>query len=509
MLVGTTGVNYSSVYIAPPQDRTQGRSVRSMGDIISCGKVPYGYPFSPIKLKSYTYKLKTTSTVLGGVVANEFHYHLKDFFGKYGSAVHVIREMGTDSTTKTLTVADMTTATTFTQTDIDVFGANGIKLWDNVAATNPLEIVLMGVPSGKVTLDVKTKGTEMTVTITDITGTLYKVSGEVDKASTDDYGNSNYIGVKADKKHLIIKVDKDHANYKGDSFSLTEEFTTGLLTEVGTVSLSDISAQAKSVMESVDYYGSFGQSDKTIIKEIRTVAQAKRVPSVIDIVGCDTVTDVTSYIGLLGFSEYDVIWLWNRETYGFSTGSLDIGLSGWYLGNRVAKNQSSKKGIVEDRVNGIGYLNYPIIRNVVEKSSILSDDDLETLVALRVNVTGNVRGNTILTDILAGEKKNTFLKNAAVANGEVFLARAIARLIEDEFGQNIIIAKQRLQTFIRILFENAEGMNYFDMDAPLQWQFVLSDKEGDTIVCTYCYYPTGAVRKGVVEPMLCAVEAKI
>jgi hypothetical protein len=506
MLVSTTGVNYSSVYIAPPKDRTQGRSVRSMGDIVSCGKIPYGNPFAPVKLKSFTYKLKTTSPALGGDLSNEFHYHLKDFFGKYGSAVHVIREMGADSVTKILSVEDMESDTSFTQTSIQI---SQIDAWGDLAAAKPIELVLMGVPSGKVTLDVKVKGTEMTVTLTDITGTLYKVSGEIDKESIDDYGNSNYIGVKADKKHLIIKVDKDHADFKGDGFSLTEEFPTGLLTDSGAVSLANISAQAKSIMESVDYYGSFGQADKAIIKEIRTVAQAKRVPSIIDIVGCNTVDDVAAYIGLLGFSEYDVVFLWNREIYGFPTSSLNIGLSGWYLGNRVAKNQASKKGVVEDRVNGIGYLNYPIIRSVATKSSILSDDDLERLVALRVNTTGNVRGTTILTDILAGERKNTFLKNAAVANGEMFLARAIARLIEDEFGQNINIAKERLQTFIRILFENAEGMNYFDMDAPLQWQFQLTDKEGDTIICTYCYYPTGAVRKGIVEPMLCAVEAKI
>jgi hypothetical protein len=225
--------------------------------------------------------------------------------------------------------------------------------------------------------------------------------------------------------------------------------------------------------------------------------------------GCETVAEVTAWIGLLGFSAYDVVWLWNREKYGYNSGSMEIGLSGWYLGHRVAKNQSALKGIVEDRVNGIGFRDYPVIRQVVKKSSVLSDDDKESLVALRVNATEDSRGVVVLGDILSGETKNTFLKNNAVANGEVFLARAIARLIEDEFGHNILIAKKKLDTFIRILFENAEGLNYFDLEAPFPFLFELADKEGDTIVCTYCYYPTGAVRKGQVEPMLCAVEGKL
>jgi hypothetical protein len=242
---------------------------------------------------------------------------------------------------------------------------------------------------------------------------------------------------------------------------------------------------------------------------LRNIAKDRRVMSVIDIVGCSTVAEVSTLLGTFGFSEYMDVFLWNRNVYKYKAGNLNIGLSGWYCGKRVAKNQSAKKGIVEDRVNGIGYRDYPIIRAVVSAGSILGTDDLETLVEKRVNITGDSRGMIVLTDILSGEPKNTFLKNAAVANGEIFLSRAIARLIEDEFGHNMLIAKERLNTFVRILFENASGMNYFDQDAPFEFAYEINDKEGDTVIATYCYYPTGAVRKGIVEPMLCAVEAKI
>jgi len=502
-------VGYSAVWILPPADRTRGRSTRQSGNILTCCGLPYGTPLQPNKINTFNYKLKSIKTVKGGTPKNESDYHLKDFFSIYSSSVYVIRDIGSGSTIKLLSVANMTTDTQFTKTDRDVFGANGIATWEDVASTAPIEFIVAGCPSGTITIDVITKGNLCTVTIQDNTGELYKISGDVRKDAEDDYGNSSYIGNKANPEHLIIKCDSGHANMKADGFSLTETITGGLLTDAGTISLTELQAQTKAVIEDCDYYGSFGQTSTDVIKTIRTIAKGKRVISVIDIMGCTTVTEVETYIGSLGFSEFDVVWLWNREEYGYSAGIQNIGLSGWYLGNRVAKNQSALKGIVEDRVNGVGYRDYPIIRQLVKKSSILDDDDKEKLVELRVNATENSRGLTVLGDILSGEKKNTFLKNNAVANGEVFLARAIARLIEDEFGHNITLAKKSLDTFIRILFENAEGMNYFDMDAPFQWAFELTDKEGDTIVCTYCYYPTGAVRKGQVEPMLCAVEAKI
>ncbi len=243
---------FPSIYIEATKDLTERVTPREAGAICTAGYMDIGNPLYALNVTSAFGQLKSTKTLNGGNPKNETLYHIKDYLGEYQGRVYMARILGENSVTRDLKIYDDEGA------DIDINGSVGIyhqiidstgvvqvpslETWGDSTDTNPMAILLKICPQKKVIVDVVSSplGDEtfsVKITIQDEFGnTIYSVSGNSDKAHTNDYEESDYIGNIADDRVIGIKIDSASFSALG-AFSVTTDFEAGEL-------LDDIAGEA-------------------------------------------------------------------------------------------------------------------------------------------------------------------------------------------------------------------------------------------------------------------------
>lgn len=488
--------NYVSIFIAPTVDLTTSLKGGEKGVGLSIGKFPYGNPNYAVILNSISQKPKTTLVNQGGSLDNENIYHYLDFFSGFAGKIVLGRVLGADSTTKVLAVKGLEVLDIDDTTSINIFTAPNISTWEDTPIVDFTEVVINACIATKHSISISNVNDYMTVIISDDLGNeIYSVSGGTSFTSVDDNGNPNYIGNKADSKILTIKVDTSHTDYN-PTFEVSKTFDNGLVTEVGTPNyakaLNVISANA----EKCDYAFTAGLRDATTIQAMRNITYTAKLPFFVDVYGND-VTEVIAYKTALNFNTEDVYCVWNRGKDSFSYGNQNIGLSGYVLGQSIARNFSRLVDDVEYRVSGIAGVDYPLPRIKANDLPLLSDDEKNLLDQNRINTIREINGVICIADVLSANPKEQATKLFNVAEGKLFIDRYIARIIAQKLFKNMGEAIAFTNEQCRLLFDKCNRNSYFEkVDVPYKYE--VTKKNSDIIVVNYSYVAEGVARKGEV-----------
>lgn len=510
MLV-TQEKNYVSIYIKPTIDLTLTLKPSEKGVLALVGWLNWGNPYYGVVLGGVPSRIKSTNANIGGSVENETMYHLKDFFSNYQGKAIVGRIMNTDAK---VTVAkqskdDDGNVILEDGDEVNVFGADNIRDWDNNASNGAVEILVTSCISEKHSIQVENVDDILTFKLYDENGNeTYKVSGSAYYDALDDNGKSYYIGNKVDKKIVNIKVDTGNSDYESN-FNLVRTY------ENGNVSSSDDTknyANAIKVInnniEKCDYCASAGLRDNQTLQDLHAVAFRGKVPMIIDLYG-DTKKEAKDMKTQLNITDSGVQFVWNRGKDKFDFGDQNIGLSGDIVGKCVLRNLSKMVDDVEFRVEGTAGEDYPLPRVKADELDILEDDDLTYLADNRINTVGYINDVLCIMDILSANPKNVATKLFPVADGNLFINKYIARILQTKIFKNMNEAKAFVDNKVGKLFEKAYRNGYFNKDVDTPYDYVVSKKDGDTIVVNYQYVFSGVMRKGEIQGMIVSDSAEI
>jgi hypothetical protein len=497
--------NYVSIFIAPTIDLTTTLATAEVGVACTIGKLSFGHPHYSVILGSATEELKSTLLNAGGSADNEIAYHISDYFNAYKGKVVVGRVLGADSTTKIIEVkkdADSGEILLDSSTDVNIFGDNNIVDWEETSATEMLEIVINSCISQKHSISITNVSDLVTVKVSDKNGNeVYSITGGAKFDSVDDNGTPNYIGNICDNKIITIKVDTNNDDYTSD-FSLAETFDNGLVADAGDNNYANALSSVRDNLESCDYAFTAGLEDEPTLKTFRSDCYEAKVLFVCDIKGT-TLEIAKSKAISLGFDNEGVMFIWNRGKDTFTNfGSLDIGLSGFIVGNSVKRNLSKLVDDVEYRVEGVAGVDYALPRMKSSDLPTLTSDEKEDLVKFRLNTVSIMNGKLVIADVLSANPKNQSTRLFNIAEGKWFIDRKIAFYLASQLFKNLGSAKSDTNEYLRQLFDKCERNGYFSSSADEKYEFDVSDKDSDTIVVQYSYVPEGVMRRGVVQGTL-------
>lgn len=507
---------YPSVFIAPTIDLTSFIVPNEKGVIGLIAKLPFGNPHYPVILKSSPSYAKTTLLSKGGIQENEAIYHINDFFSTFNGKMSIGRLLGTESKTKVLEVKKVGTDFELDDTaEINIFGANNIKDWQDTVATGLLEIVINTCISEKHTIEIKKEGTKVSVKLYDINGgEIYKVSGDVAYDSVDDSGTPDYIGDLSDPKIITVKTLPTHADIAED-FSIVKTFENGLVTETGTLGYDNAIKKIESTIETTDYIITAGLRDVDAIKKMGILAKEHKNLFVIDLYG-NTKEDVKTLKTSLNLNNEFVTFIWNREKDVFKRGgSQNIGLSGWYVGACWVRNLKEIRGDIESRLlEGIIMQDYPIPREKEGELEVLSSDDKTFLYKERINPVAIQDGKLVMFDILSGNPKSQTTAFFPVVEGKYFIDRYITRLLITRMGKNATDSREYVERQVRTLFRKLDGNKYFSRETGAgegtNYQFAVTVKDYDTIKVDYQYVPNTIIRRGYIQGSIVgSIEQKV
>ena len=494
---------FPSIYIRKTVDLTLTLPAGEKGVCGAIGKLSIGNPYYPRILNSATEPLKSTNVNNGGSLDNELAYHIADFFSGFNGKMIIGRVMGADSTTKLIQlVKPASEIEILDTTDVNIFGANNIIDWQDTLATELLEMIVTACPSDKTTVQIVNVSDLITVSIFDEFGKeIYKVSGGASFDSVDDSNVNNYIGNVADPKIISIKVDTDHADYTSD-FSVTKTYDNGLIEDTGAVGYESATDILRGQIEKCDYAITGGLTDVTAIQALRAVTFEAKVLLVIDIKGT-TIATANAFRLSLNMNEEDVYFLWNRIKNKFTTGNLNIGLAGWFVGQCVKRNLSVLVADVEYRVSGIAGVDYEVPRLPAEALVTLTNDEKTSLTNYRINTVSELNDKLIIGDVLSGNPKNVSLRLFPVSEANHFINRYIARILLIKLFKNRGLARNFIDKEVGKLFERCERNSYFNTSIEgLPYEYTVTLKDIDTILVEYKYVPEGVMRKGEVAGTL-------
>lgn len=490
---------FPSIYIEATKDNTERVATREAGGICGIGYMNIGNPLHALNVTNVVEKLKSIKTINGGNPKNETLYHLKEYFAEYQGRAYIARLLGADSTVDTLKVFDnVGTLELAVSETINVFGIGGMEEWGNSSTALAMEVLIKLCPQTKVILDIVNVAGIVTITLQDELGNrLYKVTGNADMAHLDDYNESDYIGNVADDRIIGIKIDIAHADYSVD-FSVTQTFTSGLVTDSGLVNETQAEAVLETVAQKSDYMVSFGQTDADLLTMMKRVADKATIGYMVDLKD-STMAEAIATKTALGFSDENVFWIWNRTDYKFKAGTQNVGISGFIAGRSVARNINGKLRRAEYRISGIAGINHSVPRVTPYDVALLSDDDKTTLTKERINTIQDIGGKICITDVLSGLMKETDLLSFPVADGLAYIKRTMGQYLDSQMFKNISVAKAFMENEARVFFEHCQANAFFDDDAEQPWFFSVYDEDNDTVVIDFTAVMEGVMRKGVVR----------
>jgi len=495
--------NYVSIFIKPTVDLTAGLTPSEKGVVAAVGKLSYGHPYYGVVLNKATQKLKTTNVNAGGSIDNELAFHIADYFSGYKGKMIVGRVLGVDSTTKVLEVkkdADSGDIYLDNATDVNVFGSNNIKDWEDTASTEMFEMVINSCLSEKASVSILNVNDYITVSIFDEFGnTIYKVEGGAKFDSLDDSGTPNYIGNICDNKIVTIKVDTTHDDYTSN-FDITKVFEAGgLLADSGDKNYANAFTVITNNIEKCDYAISAGLRDVAALQTFRGITNEAKVPFIVDIYAT-SLQAAKDFKTSLNMNVEDVMFIWNRGKDLFKDfGAINVGLSGFIVGQAVRRNLSKLVGDVEFRMEGIAGGDYPVPRVKAEDLAVLTDAEKTDLVDSRINtVVLNQKGVLVVGDVLSANPKEQATKLFNVVESKYFIDRYIARIIATKLFKNLTEAELFVKEEVRLLFSRCQKNSYFDLNAEPPYSYNVYTKDNDTVVVDYTFVNNGITRRGVV-----------
>ena len=500
-MLTTQEKKYVSIFIKPTIDLTLTLEPAEKGVCASIGRLSLGNPYYPVILGNNPEPILSTVKNRGGNPDNELAYHISDFFSGYAGKMIIGRVMNADDKTKILkqTKDDDGNVVLDDDTDINVFGDDNIKNWDDKDPDGAVEVVITACPTRKVTIEMINKDDILTVTLYDNYGNeIYTKTGSCYYDALDDNGNNWYIGNIINKKIINVKTDPDNDNYESN-FTIVKTYENGLVSEDGDKNYSQALKIMKNVAEKCDYAITGGLTDKDTIQKFRNqVTYPAKLPLIIDLKG-DTLDDVIDVKNNLNLNVSNCYFIWNRGKDVFDVGNQNIGLSGFVAGMCVRRNLSRMVDDIEYRVEGIAGVDYVVPRKKEEELEILSDDDLTKLVDNRINTVRMFDDKLVIADILSGEPKNIATRLFPVVEGNLFINRYIAKILQTKLFKNLNEAKQFAQVETKKLFDKCKRNSYFNNDVDEKYKIEVTDKDNDTVIVNYWYVPAGVMRRGIVQ----------
>lgn len=503
--------NYPSVWIKDPIDNTISPIERPDGWILGVGYMPLGNPLKALHIAKYNRKLASTNPLNGGNANNELGYHLKDYFMSYPNGVVKLgRKLGIGSTIKVIKVTKPSTTLDIdeaTLSSISIY--NDMANWENTASTGVCDVLVMLAPAEKFTIRILNEVGVMSIILQDYAGTeLGYYTGSVDKLSVDDYGVSNYIGNVVNADVIKVKVNTAHADYM-NSFDITKTFQSGIVTEVGVVNSVNLQAQLEAIVGNCDYVVGLGNVEDIVM--LNSVGDKGGISKIFDLKSANITQAISDKNSLALGNVSDALFIWNRVKYSYTSGSQNIGLSGYIAGKRVLENISRKIGTAESRMSGIAGLQHAITqyRSPSDEVTLLTDTEKTLLTNERINTIDVMQNQLIISDILSANKLNTYMKSFPIADSDNFISRAIGRFIEDNLFKNMNVAVGELEKLIPILIKDCRSANYFSNIVTNAVEYTITPINEDTISVEYSFVPAGVTRKGIVQPIIRKIERNI
>ena len=510
--------NFPSVFVAPVKDNTD-FIVNEIGNKIGiCAFLDRGTPIQPIELTSATgLKLRSTKPALGGKVTNECIYHIKDFFdySRSQGKLLVARVVGVTSTVSVVSFDTMAllSAGTFTKTNISI---NEMDNFHDTVASGVIELLYHGCDVDKISFKFIGNKDEMTIVVQDELGNdIYSVTGSLHADGEDDYGNSNFIGNLVDKKTLSIKINE--ALLTAIEINKTTA-ADNFFTDDGEPNYPQALVVLGMVKQYCDYFSNFGLVDSVLISGLKLLAGSNICTLILDI-KASTLASAISQKDAFGLSgNYNTMFCWSNIETKYNTGSLNIGYSGFFLGNTVLRNIANMMDYVEDRASGaIAGKNYPLNRKATSSIIAFTNDERELMVKERINPIIEINGNLEISDILSSQAKTTQLRSFPVADKLTYLARRVSMMIDSYLFKNENITKIEVSSWLTSFFETCQKLNFFIIDAvedngdpaPPYLYTITFENGGELIVVECSFLLSGIVRQGRVEYVIARKERKV
>jgi hypothetical protein len=494
---------HPSIYIRETKDFTERPPIREQGQIACMGWVAFGNPLLPITISFTHERLKTTLEGLGGDFRNSTLYYLKDFWRESaGRAVNISRILGIDSTIKLIKLKD---GEINTDDSIKVYGDGTMDSWADTAPDEPLEVLLKFCPQEETTLKLENVDDTITIEILSQWGeTIYKVTGHADPLAVDKDGYSIYIGNLANCNYITIKSNPNHDDYQSNY-----EYTTTLpplcSNEGDEIHTVFHRKNLRTVMQQSDYAISAGIENQDLIDLLNLIRLEFSTPLIMDIIAQDVDNAITKKNGY-GFSDENVYWIWSRTKYSFITGMQNIGLSGIFAGMTVRKNIKGQIKRAENRVDGVAFRRYPILRNLKCGLEPLDKIEKDKLTKARINTIQMYKNTLIFSDVLAGTPVDSKTTMFPTADGFNYMKRTIGEYIEASLGANMTIAKEDVKNNTRLFLGDCWANKFFDDDVPDPYGFEVKDDGGDVVIVEFWAYMEGVVRRGDVRGSIYGIQ---
>ncbi len=499
---------YPHILLTKTKDLTQMLTPDVKGVVGAVGKLQWGNPHFLRILKDPSERVYSTLVSRGGEPENELSFQISEFFSGYPNGTLAIgRAIRDTSKASIINVIDSSGDLVFDYTtdDVNIIGANNIKDWADTATTKAVEICITACPTNKCSLDVVVEDDMMTLSIYDDVGSrVYKITGGVAVDSVDDLGNSNYIGSLADERVAIVKIDKEHADIKnGDNvkdFSINKTFAAGELVDMqGTYNYDLAIEKLETKIEQIDYVFTGGISDVATITKIRAITKKAGTILYVDIKG-NTFADMLVFNTSLNITEADTCKFWATYKDKFKTGNQRIGLSGFVLGQTIARNLSSQYPIAEDRASeGIAGKDYPLPRKRAEEIILFTDEQRTVIAKARINYTGEINEVYCVADVLTANIKNQATKLITVADTDFHIKRVIAKTISKYLFKNMRTAINFTEIELGKFFRDLSSLKTFNNEYGDGYIFKVYDEDFETIAVEYEFIPAGLTRKGAVR----------
>lgn len=499
-----TKEQFPHTWIAPVQDLTVITPPQKRGYIMGAGYIPYGNPLTPVELteaNTRTFKEKSVRVVDGGNVANETIYHINQYFSKYSGGIVFTRLVGADSTNKVVRVVDNAGTLEIDHTEtLLVYGSIGsITEYRDTLGIEILEFTLVGCPVEDVKVSVSCEDDMINLVVQDKLGNeIFDITGSSDKLSEDDYGMTNYIGNMISQDIAIVKASNTATGYVSDWDAIVATVPTSMV-DAGLIDTANVRGRLDISAQIADYAGSFGLGDVDVIDEIwGAVKGAGYKPFVIDLKGA-TYTQAKAFRDSLSLSTDDPeikakAWVfWNEGTGVFLNRRQNIGISGWYLGKLVSRNQNGLDRGIESRVpytiTGLDH-KLPIVSP--DGYTVMSKAFKNEITKDRINYVEIVEGEAYVSDFLTSNHKETYLKQIGIVDGLTYIEQWIAHKLEARKGRNIDLAIEEVASEMDKEIKSFGTLNYFQEGTSFEYTLESYNNEG--ILAHFEYYPTGHVR---------------
>jgi hypothetical protein len=525
----------SGVQLDPLKDNTDGFAAGTGDQVVSIvGRFKRGRIDAPFVVDKGTLKAKLGAAESLRVSAlNEAYVQLYEAVNN-GAVQAVVQRLAPSSAARSFAVfkVDATSGAGTFSVSADVPADPFLFYLDDLECFNDGVILEVNAPT-VLSAGVAAPTKVVTIRVKAPDGTVrYEVTGSLDHAAVDDFGNDYFIGSKFAELTDTIEVNvADNAsipvnsNCYGRNTDGSDKFlassTLVLFDEGGTAYTSDDYDAAISKLENgtLDYGYMISGGSQAVALLSKLVALNTRANRhfIIDVPGDLSVDAAQTFVSQLNVDTHYVTFYWAplKTTDPVNGGKAIIGLGGFQAGQRCARNAVTNAYGLANKQYPISGKDWPINRTGVAQLVTPSDVQRSDLASAKINpvllerYTGGSK-YVFIDCLTAAQVTTSYRKLVSVAEMSASLDDMVVRYGKEVLQLPMDVAISKMKSFLKTTLSNMRATNWLvASDNPdlgdAGWTFTVApnaQRKADRMDVSYGVHYNGVARAIFVQQTL-------